>query len=55
MKFQINLRLKDLSAMANVKQFSDINVPLLWFDIVSSTVLGFSGHETNTEISAGHV
>lgn len=35
MKFQINLRLSDLSAMAHVSEFTDMNVPLLWFDIVS--------------------
>lgn len=35
MKFQINLRLSDLDSMAKVTEFTNMNVPLLWFDIVS--------------------
>lgn len=35
MKFQINLRLRNLAGMAYAEEFTDMNVPLLWFDIVS--------------------
>lgn len=34
-KFQINMAMRDVSNMANVAQFSNIVVPMLWFEIVS--------------------
>lgn len=34
-RFQINMALQDIGHMARVEKFSDITLPLLWFEIVS--------------------
>lgn len=34
-KFQINMALGDLSKMENAQKFSNMYLPMLWFDIVS--------------------
>jgi scavenger receptor class B protein 1 len=34
-RFQINMALQDISAIENVKGFSNLVLPLLWFEIVS--------------------
>lgn len=34
-KFQINMALDDMKNMAHVSQFSNIVIPMLWFEIVS--------------------
>lgn len=35
-RFQINMALQDISSIANVDGFSDLVLPLLWFEIVST-------------------
>lgn len=34
-KMQINLAMQDVSNMANVELFSNLVLPMLWFEIVS--------------------
>lgn len=34
-RFQINMALQDIGHMARVEKFSDLTLPLLWFEIVS--------------------
>lgn len=34
-KFQINMALGDISMISNTKLFSNMYLPMLWFDIVS--------------------
>lgn len=34
-KFQINMAMRDVSNMANVERFSNIVIPMVWFEIVS--------------------
>lgn len=34
-RFQINLAMHDVSNMAHVEQFSNIVIPMVWFEIVS--------------------
>lgn len=34
-KFQINMAMRDVSNMAHVERFSNIVVPMVWFEIVS--------------------
>ena len=38
-RFQINMALQDISAIDNVDGFSDLVLPLLWFEIVSIELL----------------
>ncbi|GAB0094391.1 scavenger receptor class B member 1 [Sergentomyia squamirostris] len=33
MRFQINMKMNDVSSMAHVEQFSHMTIPMLWFDI----------------------
>lgn len=35
-KFQINMAMRDVSNMAHVERFSNIVIPMVWFEIVSS-------------------
>lgn len=35
-KFQINMAMRDVSNMAHVEKFSDIVIPMVWFEIVSA-------------------
>lgn len=34
-RFQINMALQDIGHMARVEKFSELTLPLLWFEIVS--------------------
>lgn len=34
-KFQINMAMRDVSSMAHVDRFSNMVVPMVWFEIVS--------------------
>lgn len=34
-RFQINMAMRDVSNMAHVDRFSNITIPMLWFEIVN--------------------
>lgn len=34
-RFQINLAMRDVSNMAHVDKFSNLTIPMLWFEIVN--------------------
>lgn len=34
-RFQINMAMRDVSNMAHVDKFSNITIPMLWFEIVN--------------------
>lgn len=40
-KFQINMAMRDVSNMAHVEKFSNIVIPMLWFEIVSKFIFVF--------------
>lgn len=37
-RFQINIALQNVGHMANVEKFTDLTIPLLWFEIVSTAI-----------------
>lgn len=41
-KMQINMAMREVSHMAHVEQFSNLVVPMLWFEIVSIFINRFS-------------
>lgn len=34
-RIQINMAMKDVSSMAHVEKFSNLTIPMLWFEIVN--------------------